>query len=81
MNLGEKVTHDGAGIVTGDDTGRIVAKFSHEAEAESFCEAVNMLAPTYNGIPELDDICEQYNAGKLNISQLVCTIWNKALAA
>ena len=41
MNLGEKVTHEGAGIVCGEDTGRVIAKFSHESEAESFCELVN----------------------------------------
>ena len=42
MEFGEKLTHDGAGIVVGEDTGRLVAKFSHESEAASFCEAANI---------------------------------------
>lgn len=36
-------------------------------------------APTNNGIKELDGLCEKYNNGKLNISQLVCSIWNVAI--
>ena len=36
-------------------------------------------APTNNGIEELDSICHKYNAGQIDISKLVCTIWNKAL--
>ena len=36
-------------------------------------------APTDNGIEELDSICRKYNAGQIDISNLVCTIWNKAL--
>lgn len=36
-------------------------------------------APTNNGIPELDDICERYNNGEINISQLVCSIWNQGV--
>ncbi len=37
------------------------------------------MAPMDNGIPELDALCEQYNAGKINLNALVCRIWNKAL--
>ena len=40
MQFGEKLIQDN-GVVTGDDTGRLVAKFSHKEEAESFCEAAN----------------------------------------
>jgi len=36
-------------------------------------------APTDNGIYELDSICRKYNAGQIDISKLVCDIWNKAL--
>ena len=36
-------------------------------------------APTDNGIEFLDAICERYNKGEINISQLVCDVWNKAL--
>ena len=36
-------------------------------------------APTNNGIEELDAICRKYNEGKIDLSQLVCTVWNKAL--
>lgn len=39
------------------------------------------VAPTDNGIEELDEICESFNAGKINLTQLVCTAWNKALKA
>jgi len=44
LELGESVTHEGAGVVVGDETGRIIAKFSHESEAEGFCELVNSAA-------------------------------------
>lgn len=36
-------------------------------------------APTENGIAELDELCRQYNEGHINLSQLICTVWNKAL--
>ncbi len=80
MIFGEKLIHEGAGIITGDDTGRVVAKFSHEAEAESFCESANKKAPTDNGIPQLDRHCERYNNGDIDVSQLVCSVWNEAIA-
>lgn len=41
MNFGEDLYHDGAGVVCGKDTERVVATFSHEQEAESFCELYN----------------------------------------
>ena len=41
MNFGERMIIDSSGDVVGDDTGRLVAKFSHWNEAESFCEAAN----------------------------------------
>lgn len=41
MDFGEKLIHTGGGVVIGDDTDRVVAKFSHEQEADSFCEMVN----------------------------------------
>ena len=47
MNLGELVECEGS-FVYGQDTGRLVAKFSHEAEAESFVELVN-------GLPQSND--------------------------
>lgn len=37
-------------------------------------------APTNNGIEELDSICQKYNDGKIDVGQLVCTVWNTALA-
>jgi len=80
MDFGEKLIHEGAGIVCGDDTGRIIAKFSHEPEAESFCETANIKAPTDNNIAQLDKVCKRFNDGDINISQLVCTIWNEAMA-
>jgi len=80
MQFGEDAIHDGAGVVTGSDTGRVIAKFSHEAEAEAFCEALNTKAPTDNGIEQLDRVCKRYNDGDINISQLVCTIWNEAIS-
>lgn len=42
MNFGERMIIDlSDGNVIGDETGRVVAKFSHWNEAESFCEAAN----------------------------------------
>lgn len=42
MNFGEPVIVDlSDGNVIGEDTGRVVAKFSHWNEAQSFCEAAN----------------------------------------
>ncbi len=41
MNFGERMIIDADGEIVGDDTGRVVAKFSHQHEAESFCEAAN----------------------------------------
>ncbi len=79
MNFGEKLTHKGSGLVCGDDTDRIIAKFSHEEEAEAFCETANIKAPTDNCIEQLDKVCKRFNDGDINISQLVCTIWNEAI--
>ncbi|MBE9515935.1 MAG: hypothetical protein IME93_03040 [Proteobacteria bacterium] len=36
-------------------------------------------APTDNGIEELDELCEQYNSGEIDITKLVCNIWNRAV--
>jgi hypothetical protein len=41
MNFGEKLDVDNHNHVIGVDTGRLVAKFSHEAEAVSFVNAYN----------------------------------------
>jgi len=41
MNFGEGVIHNGEGFVCGKDTGRCIAVFSHEQEAESFCNLYN----------------------------------------
>lgn len=38
-------------------------------------------APIDNGIPELDELCEEYNDGEINITELVCNIWNRAYYA
>ena len=80
MQFGENGIHEGAGVVIGDETGRLIAKFSHEQEAEAFCEALNTKAPTDNRIEKLDRVCQRYNNGEINISQLVCTIWNEAVS-
>jgi len=39
------------------------------------------IAPTNNGITELDELCEQYNDGEIGITELVCNIWNRAYYA
>jgi len=80
MNFGEDIIHEGAGLVVGNDTGRVIAKFSHEAEADSFCESFNCKAPTDNGIVQLDGLCKKYNDGEINICELVCRVWNGAVA-
>ena len=41
MNFGEDIYHDGAGVVCGKNTDRVVATFSHEQEAKAFCELYN----------------------------------------
>ena len=41
IDLGEMVTHDETGVVIGSDTGRVIAKFSHEQEARAFCDSAN----------------------------------------
>lgn len=33
-------------------------------------------APEDNGIPELDSLCARYNAGEIDLTQLVCSAWN-----
>ena len=43
MNLGEKVESDETGLVCGSETGRVIAKFSHVAEAETFVELINAM--------------------------------------
>lgn len=80
MNLGEDIKTNNAGIVEGCDTGRLIAKFSHPEEAKSFAEMANRKAPTDSGINALDSICSKYNRGEIDISQLVCTVWNVAKA-
>ena len=37
MNFGEDVLHNGSGVVYGKDSGRCVAVFSDEQDAEQFC--------------------------------------------
>jgi len=41
MTFDEEIVHEGGGVVLGHDTGRVVANFSHEYEAESFCNVAN----------------------------------------
>jgi hypothetical protein len=41
INLGEKIECNNSSTVTGCDTGRVIAKFSHVSEAEHFCECAN----------------------------------------
>jgi len=36
-------------------------------------------APVDNGIPELDNLCGKFNRGEIDLSQLVCAVWNTAL--
>ena len=50
-----------------------------ELELESHSIPVD--APTDNGIDELDDLCGQFNRGEINLSQLICTVWNKGYYA
>lgn len=52
---------------------------STEVGASDSMALVMCDAPVDNGIPDLDSICDRYNKGEINISQLVCTIWNQAL--
>jgi len=52
---------------------------AHTAASESALSDL-LCAPTNNGIPDLDAICERYNKGEIDINQLVCTVWNKALS-
>lgn len=40
-----------------------------------------MTAPTDNDIPALDDLCDKFNTGAIDINSLVCGIWNVAYAA
>ena len=37
------------------------------------------VAPTDNGIQELDSICELYNEGEIDLGTLVCNVWNTAI--
>ena len=53
INLGENAIYEGAGVVVGDDTGRVIAKFSHEAEAEAFCRVVNQLSQPQEAVAVL----------------------------
>ena len=40
--------------------------------------SVPVYAPIDNGIPALDNLCGKFNRGEINLSQLVCSIWNVA---
>lgn len=53
INLGENAIYEGAGVVVGDVTGRVIAKFSHEAEAEAFCRVVNQLSQPQEAVAVL----------------------------
>lgn len=44
MNFGEQLESDDKGSISGFDTGRLVATFSHVSEGESFVECYNNLA-------------------------------------
>ena len=37
---------------------------------------IHLIAPVDNGIDSLDKICKRFNDGEINLSQLVCTVWN-----
>jgi hypothetical protein len=76
MNLDENIETDSSGLITGSSTGRLIASFSHVDEAEAFVEMVNTHAPIDNCIEELDSLCRKYNSGNMNLSQLVCSVWN-----
>jgi len=54
------------------------------SEAKNETSELNALlstAPTDNGIPALDELCEQYNDGEIGITELVCNTWNRAYYA
>ena len=39
-----------------------------------------LIAPTNNGINELDQICEEFNnSSEANLTELVCDVFNKAI--
>jgi hypothetical protein len=38
------------------------------------------LAPTDNGVKEADFWCKKYNDGEIDLNELVCNLWNTALA-
>ena len=41
---------------------------------------VGVKAPTDNGIEHLDNICEAFNSGEIDLTKLICGIWNTAQA-
>lgn len=41
INFGERLYSGGSGFVYGEETDRLVAKFSHSQEAESFVASYN----------------------------------------
>lgn len=62
MNLGEKVETDKAGCVCGVDTGRVIAKFSHVHEAESFVELANgQQVETWINLAEVAFTCGEWS--------------------
>jgi len=61
MNI-EKVIHEGGGVVVGFETGRVVAKFSHEAEAEAYCRIANMTVEDAVNIFDDSTTIELYNS-------------------
>lgn len=53
MDLGEQIETDETGCITGVDTGRVVAKFSHVGESVAFVELYNNqtdLSVEYEGL-------------------------------
>ena len=66
MNLGENIKADETGCITGCETGRVIAKFSHVSEGESFVEMVNFSCKI--GVVELlAKLCEGINTDNLSI--------------
>lgn len=64
----------------------LAAFYIDNIRTEDFMEQVKELqaqneAPIDNDIPEIDSLCKQYNEGQMDITGLVCRIWNAAVIA
>lgn len=57
--------------------GTVTTKYHDKIVAEAMQRVAELLqAPTDNDIPILDATCERFNQGEINISELVCTVWD-----